>query len=98
YALTQRARESVRRALRLALRPGVQARALGWLAIGHALVFAAAWGAAALPQGTLGFAITVPLMQSALLGRLFARSVWLATATQLAQADRTPHARSAEAH
>ncbi len=86
-ALELRARVSVRRALRLVLRPTVQARALGWLVLGHALVLAASATASALPQSVLGLAATTATLQSALLARLVIRSVWLATATALTSAE-----------
>ncbi|MDB4973404.1 MAG: hypothetical protein JWN48_1745 [Myxococcaceae bacterium] len=67
---------SVLCALRVALRPSVQLRSLGLTLLGYGAV----WLAEALSSAAFSIALTVMLLQSALLARLFLRSLWLATA------------------
>lgn len=90
-ALAQRPLRSVRSALRLVLSARVLLPAALAFLLGHAFVLVAQRAAAAL-SGEVGWALGTAALQSALLARLWLRSLWLAHALACVPAGGAPGA------
>jgi hypothetical protein len=88
-ALYRGALDALVRGLRVALSVRLLLRSLGLWLLGTALVLAAQL-LAVWVDGSFRFVITVAALQSALLGRLFVRSIWLGDALACVLPDHGP--------